>query len=286
MISNLGIHVKPYGRYLVLALIASVFGPGANYVADIFSIASTEESFYWWDIFVQYYGHSILVLTIIFIAIVVGVNRALFFGKRVTIKELIPGMKFICFSVLLSIAVIFALFIPLSIVNSEFVQFWLDIGPDLVLFDSSGYYVLPNVLNFLSIVVITPIVEEVVFRGFLLHRWSYKWSLRTAIIVSSLLFAVVHLDPIGAFIFGVGMCILYLKTQSLLVPILCHSANNLIAWIMAAGDTYIKGPEYEYTLEAFRSEWYIGAIAGVIVIIWTILYFRNRKPQAYELPVA
>ena len=195
-------------------------------------------------------------------------------------------MKLTWFLFLFSAAAAYALFIPLSYAHPEFVQWWVIDAPPVILSDSEGYPFLANVLNFVSLVAVAPILEEIVFRGFLLHRWSHKWNLRTAIIVSSLLFAIVHTDPIGAFAFGVGMCILYLRTQSLYVPILCHAANNLIVWILEALYKYIEGPEYKYTLDAFRNEWYIGLIAGAIVIIWAVLFLRNPKElRAWKLPV-
>ena len=285
MISNLPIHVKPYARYLILAFIASMFfSPDASYVAEIFN---AEWTVYWQGIFNKYCFDGFQLFIVLAFAKILKVKWRWLFGKRMKVAELVRAVKLAFFLLLFSIATLYTLLITLSFLNSGFVQWWLDrSSPPIFLYDSGGYYFLPNVLNFLAIVVVAPILEEIIFRGFLLHRWSYKWGFRIAIGVSSLLFAILHGDPIGAFVFGIGMCILYLKTQSLYVPILCHALHNLLAWIMAAGSEFIIDSESEYTLEAFRSDWYIGLILGIIVIGWAILYFRNRKdPQEWELPV-
>lgn len=81
--------------------------------------------------------------------------------------------------------------------------------------------------HLLNTIILAPIIEELIFRGVMLHRWSLKWGLREAIFVSSILFGLLHLmSAIDAFLFGLVMCTLYLRTQSILVPIVFHILNN------------------------------------------------------------
>lgn len=87
-----------------------------------------------------------------------------------------------------------------------------------------------NLLEFITGVLIAPIVEEFLFRGVMLHRFTLKWGIRTAAFLSSFIFGILHTDIIGAFLFGLVMCILYIKTSTILVPIFCHILNNLIAF--------------------------------------------------------
>ena len=84
------------------------------------------------------------------------------------------------------------------------------------------------VIGNISIVIIIPLIEELIFRGILIHRWSRKWSKRTAILLSSFVFGIGHIDPIGAFAFGVISSLLYIKTKSLWVSIGAHSLNNFL----------------------------------------------------------
>ncbi|HIK44017.1 MAG TPA: CPBP family intramembrane metalloprotease, partial [Leptolyngbyaceae cyanobacterium M65_K2018_010] len=80
-----------------------------------------------------------------------------------------------------------------------------------------------------SVVVVAPVTEEFIFRGILLHRWGVKWGIRPAILMTSILFGLLHSNLVGLFVFGVVMALLYLSTRSLLVPMVAHAMNNAIA---------------------------------------------------------
>ncbi|MGB8021378.1 MAG: type II CAAX endopeptidase family protein [Candidatus Nanopelagicales bacterium] len=84
----------------------------------------------------------------------------------------------------------------------------------------------------LGITILPPLVEETVFRGVLIERWTAKWRVGVAIIVSAVCFGILHADPVGAGVFGVIMSLLYLRTRSLWPGILVHFANNFFALVM------------------------------------------------------
>ncbi len=42
---------------------------------------------------------------------------------------------------------------------------------------------------------------------------AHKWGIKKAVIISSIIFGLGHFDVIGAFMFGVVMCLLYIKTK-------------------------------------------------------------------------
>ncbi|MEW8430400.1 MAG: CPBP family intramembrane metalloprotease, partial [gamma proteobacterium symbiont of Ctena orbiculata] len=112
-----------------------------------------------------------------------------------------------------------------------------------------------------------------------------KWGINRAILISSLLFGAAHPDPIGAAAFGVAMSVLYLRTQTLLVPMFCHALNNLVVWLYEAGYAIALGPDYENTLEEFQSSWTIGLACAVIVLIWASLYLKGKvRYRAWSLP--
>ena len=77
-------------------------------------------------------------------------------------------------------------------------------------------------------VLVAPVVEETLFRGVLINRWGSKWSVGAAVIVSSIAFGVLHLNPLGLTVVGAITAVLYLSTRSLIVPMVFHAANNLI----------------------------------------------------------
>ena len=95
----------------------------------------------------------------------------------------------------------------------------------------------PILLGFISVVVVAPIIEEFLFRGFLysqLRRSALKdWG---AIAVSSLVWTAIHFQyEIGIlfflFLFGLFLGVLRLKYGSLLIPIVLHAINNLLSFL-------------------------------------------------------
>lgn len=84
-------------------------------------------------------------------------------------------------------------------------------------------------LAIIGLVILPPLVEETIFRGVLIERFAVKWSLVVGIVVSAIGFGLLHVDPLGAGMFGVITALLYLRTGSLWPGILIHAANNLVA---------------------------------------------------------
>ncbi len=81
--------------------------------------------------------------------------------------------------------------------------------------------------------VFPAILEEFAFRGVILKN-ILPYNRTAAIIISSLMFGIAHIDPpriIFASIFGMVLGICYEKTGSLKIPMLIHFVNNAIATI-------------------------------------------------------
>ena len=106
-----------------------------------------------------------------------------------------------------------------------------DTSPDFSLNGSLLY----NTFTFISVVVLAPIFEELIFRGMILQTLS-KYNKMFAIVVTSLLFGLLHLNitqAIPAFFMSLILCYMCLKTDSLLVTILAHAGNNFLALMSA-----------------------------------------------------
>lgn len=93
----------------------------------------------------------------------------------------------------------------------------------------SGVYL---IIEIVMITILAPIVEEFFFRGVILQRLIKKSSVWGGILISSLLFGILHADIIGAFLFGVITALLVIRTGNLLIPILLHMLNNTIAVVL------------------------------------------------------
>jgi len=272
-------------RYIVFVwLLLAFYVPGAAFVLSQFE---NEWTWYWWEIAYLYLSHAFLALTIVIVGVLLGklpVKACV--GRQPTRAELLGGLELTAFLFVASIAALYATHYPLSFVAPGFVEWWYINTADVIYSDGVSYPILPNLLGLLSLCVVTPVLEEIAFRGMILPRWTRKWGLRAGIVGSSAVFAVVHSDPIGAFLFGVGMCVLYLKTHSLILPIVCHASNNLVVWLLELWHRIGQGPEYVYTLQEFQSEWIWGVICGVVGAFWVALYFKRPKSSVpWTLPV-
>jgi membrane protease YdiL (CAAX protease family) len=108
-----------------------------------------------------------------------------------------------------------------------------------------SYYVTggDRLVAFLTLVVIAPIAEEVIFRGWLygrmreelLRRFSNKVSMVISIFLVSLLFGIVHLQwnvGVNVFALSVVLCALREITGTIHAGILLHMLKNGVAFYM------------------------------------------------------
>jgi len=91
-----------------------------------------------------------------------------------------------------------------------------------------------DVFVFLNLVVFIPIFEELLFRGLILSGLKNSYNIIIALIISSVIFGLFHVDILGAFIFGLWLGWIYLKTNNILLCVLVHSACNAISFIFRA----------------------------------------------------
>jgi membrane protease YdiL (CAAX protease family) len=84
-------------------------------------------------------------------------------------------------------------------------------------------------------VVAAPFAEEAFFRGFVMNGFLKRYTPFKSVVVSALLFAVLHLDPyqmIGAFVGGLVYGWLRVATGSLWPCIALHALDNAICFLM------------------------------------------------------
>jgi membrane protease YdiL (CAAX protease family) len=88
----------------------------------------------------------------------------------------------------------------------------------------------------IRLALIVPIMEEILHRGLIYQRWSHAWGRPiTALVASSALFAVLHGNVMGAFVFAALATVAYTRTGSLWVPIAAHGMYNAQAAVGGLG---------------------------------------------------
>lgn len=176
----------------------------------------------------------------------------------------------------MSLFAYYAFFYPLSFIFPEAITEWVTDVPEIIIPLDRPDAIIVNILTAFSAIIAAPIVEELIFRGFLFGRLNYKYGLLIAILLPSVLFGVLHSDPIDAFIFAVFMTLIRIKYNSIIAPIIVHMANNAIAIVLDSVDVLILKTTYEYTLDEFRSFLWLGLVGGVIGLPWLYRYFKQE----------
>lgn len=102
---------------------------------------------------------------------------------------------------------------------------------------AGGFAWNPIVLILLAVVA-APLLEELLFRGFMCRTMLAFWSKRNAVLGSALIFAIVHpgtsFPPV--FLLGIATAVLYLRSRSVVPGMVLHALYNLgIVWLALAG---------------------------------------------------
>lgn len=150
-----------------------------------------------------------------------------FLGAPLHPRDVFEITVVLLFSVALGIGSWAALILIEANVDLEWTfLYWGLISPEI--FDGIRWLPQWLVINLIAGVIVVPITEEIIFRGFVLGRLREKYGVIHAIIVSSLIFAVFHLDKsfIGSFAHGVIFAILAVRFSSLYAPMLVHGLYN------------------------------------------------------------
>ncbi|WP_249871652.1 CPBP family intramembrane glutamic endopeptidase [Oceanobacillus saliphilus] len=91
-------------------------------------------------------------------------------------------------------------------------------------------------IGFVSAAIISPIYEEIFYRGFLYKWFRVKWGVAAGMFVSSFIFMIVHIPTYNTltvnFVSGLVFAWTYEKTGSVLPAIIIHGTFNGIALIL------------------------------------------------------
>lgn len=86
-------------------------------------------------------------------------------------------------------------------------------------------------------VILGPITEEILFRGVLYTWLRDKWGVATGVVVSSLAFGAMHVEPawiVLASLLGAAFALLYQVSRSIWPPIVMHVVHNGTAIVLVA----------------------------------------------------
>jgi hypothetical protein len=93
-------------------------------------------------------------------------------------------------------------------------------------------------LALVALVLLPPVLEETIFRGFLFPALAKKWGPVWGAVVSSAVFGIAHAQAnisIYTFVLGLMLCYMYLKLKSIFPGMALHMLNNYLAFIALSG---------------------------------------------------
>lgn len=92
---------------------------------------------------------------------------------------------------------------------------------------------------------LVPFYEEIFFRGFIHNALRNRFGMWTAIVISSIIFGLIHIFPIqiiSAALLGLALGWLYERSTSLWAVIYAHAVNNFIAFGLSYVATLLDIP--------------------------------------------
>lgn len=129
----------------------------------------------------------------------------------------------------------------------------------------------------LKVVIIAPIIEELIFRGVIMHGLMRNYSSSTAIFSSALMFALFHLNPWqfpATFVLGLLLGFLMVRKRNILLCILGHAINNGIALFGA-----LIGEEISF----LHSRISLLIISFLVAIVSFVVLYIVTKPVASDV---
>lgn len=146
-------------------------------------------------------------------------------------------------SLALALVVPFLLIVGFILPTSYFVELIYKLGypPTSLELRTAGQVVLAVIAT----VLVAPVVEELIFRGFLLSGLRKTFSPYVAALLSAVAFSLMHMSPeqtVYQFVLGYACALIVLQSGNLLASMLVHAVSNGITLVLdtRVGDYFDK----------------------------------------------
>lgn len=130
--------------------------------------------------------------------------------------------------------------------------------------------------------LVAPIVEELVFRGFLFDAWQRRWGWKRSALLTSTVFALYHAHFFAAFVLSILLVCLRRRTGTIRAPMIMHAFMNLILWYPLLGryvfPHVVAGPEAIYAWVP-----HLAALAISIIAIPAYIALAAARPAPEAL---
>ncbi|MDR1061165.1 MAG: CPBP family intramembrane metalloprotease [Clostridiales bacterium] len=213
---------------------------------------------------------SALISLLIFSAIYSSRKLPFFSATRLDARPLLPDAIFGACAGFSSYAIIM-LALSLIAASGAFASQLQD-------YEAQMAFAVPNgnlALSILGIGIITPIVEEIMFRGMITRELETIMSPKLAIVVQGAVFGLYHVQPIQilyAIPLGIYFGFCAYKSRSLWPAVAGHIAMNTLSLVLSASAAG-SGAEAPDALLLFMG-------VSIIMFVFTLAYFIRRADPA------
>lgn len=149
------------------------------------------------------------------------------------------------------------------------IQLFISAPFNILLNDSAKGINEDSLLVTIGSLTVAPILEETIFRGVLLRGLTTRYSERVSVILSAVLFALIHIhlfQILPGLLLGLLFGVVFVLTHSLLYTIALHFTANLTIFI----STQLKVGEFFLSL----GKWELVAIGLCALLIATFLTIK------------
>lgn len=120
--------------------------------------------------------------------------------------------------------------------------------------------------------IITPIAEELLFRGIVYNKLKKMMKLAPAVVVSAALFGLYHgndVQGIYAFIIGALMAYMYQYFADFRIPVFMHIGANVLAYILSFTGAAVS--------------WLVSWPVCLVCLVWAVgsIYLLNKDRQVF-----
>jgi len=152
-----------------------------------------------------------------------------------------------------------------------------------------GFFYTDDVISSIFLLlIVAPLTEEILFRKIILSGFINNYGITKAIILSSIMFGIIHLNPwqfIAATALGFYFSWLYIKTNSIIPCIFAHGTFNVLPFLMIRlFRLEIEGYSSDLlSKHVFQPLWF-DAIGVLLLSISLYIYYKNPKFKSPDRP--
>lgn len=139
-----------------------------------------------------------------------------------------------------------------------------------------------DVWSYLTLAIVAPVTEELIFRRLILTGLEKNYGVKKALLWSAFFFALFHLNPwqgVSAFLIGLFLGWVYLKTRDIWLCIFIHFVNNSIAFL-----AFVYSEDVFFSIVDLTGyDYRLALIMGLSLICMYICYrFLSNQFKLYK----